>query len=260
MPTLTIYDREIYYEITGEGIPVILLHGYCEDLRIWDSIYESIGGKVLRIDLPGFGRSEVISSGQLEEYANIVSNAAKQMGFEKYILFGHSMGGYIGMEILEKKPAELIGLGLVHSHPFGDANETKDKRDKAIDFIQKNGSRNFARSMIPNLFLDPREQSATIDMLIERCGEFEANGVINATQAMRDRPDLSALLTSAEIPIFYFTGREDPAIPVDRLLGTVSETLVSFVNVIQDAAHMGMYESPDRMIIDMNLFIEYCSR
>src|SRR5210317_1502910 len=101
MPTLKIDDKVIYYKISGEGKPVILLHGFCEDHRIWDSIYRNIPGRILRFDLPGFGRSQAISSVNLNECAHLISRIIKKLGFNKYILFGHSMGGYIGLEILK---------------------------------------------------------------------------------------------------------------------------------------------------------------
>ena len=258
MPQIKLDNKEIFYEITGEGIPVVLLHGFCEDHRVWDSIYSNLPAQVLRLDLPGFGNSESISEPRIDDYASFVYNVAKNVGFEKFILFGHSMGGYIGMNILKNKPEVLLGLGLVHSHPFGDTAETIEKRNKSIEFVKKNGSKNYAKTMFPNLFQNAEEYGDTISTLVNRCAEYKVSGIVNALKAMRDRPDLSASLTDADMPVFYFTGKEDPAIPVERLLKVISETPISWVNVTSNAAHMGMYEATSILIRDMNSFIEYC--
>ena len=52
------------YNITGTGIPVVLLHGFCEDASMWDDVLKQgyDGLKIITIDLPGFGKSAIAKS------------------------------------------------------------------------------------------------------------------------------------------------------------------------------------------------------
>ena len=53
-------STRLYYEVTGEGDPLVLLHSGYTDLRLWDYQFELLGKcfKVIRYDIRGFGRSD----------------------------------------------------------------------------------------------------------------------------------------------------------------------------------------------------------
>jgi len=68
-------DRVIAYKVEGKGYPIVLIHGFCEDSRMWDEfkldlIEEQF--KVITIDLPGFGLSSPSEKPSIEVYAKAV--------------------------------------------------------------------------------------------------------------------------------------------------------------------------------------------
>ena len=192
------------YNIYGNGIPVVLLHGFCEDASMWKAVQEEghDGLKLIVIDLPGFGKTPISKLYNIEEMATAVHELMISLGIEKYFLFGHSMGGYVGLSILKKQEGNLLGFGLIHSHPFADGEDQKVNRNKAISFIEKFGSSLYIKQVIPNLF--PKSFSTSNRFLLERL-VFEANkypalGITNALSAMRDRLDQSDVLKNMSIP------------------------------------------------------------
>ena len=61
MPHIKVTSLEWHYEIEGEGEPLIFLHGWGVDKRIWrqQTKYFSNTYKVLSIDLPGHGKNHL---------------------------------------------------------------------------------------------------------------------------------------------------------------------------------------------------------
>src|SRR5436305_10768190 len=87
-------DNELVYEIKGTGVPVMLVHGFTEDRRIWDSLLSGIENKYRWIipDLPGSGNSAYNSSLKgLNEFAECIGAILENENIMELVLIGHSM-------------------------------------------------------------------------------------------------------------------------------------------------------------------------
>jgi pimeloyl-ACP methyl ester carboxylesterase len=151
---LTINGKTIFCREHGEGPIVVLLHGFGEDGSIWKNQFDAFAGYRLVIpDLPGSGRSERTDDMSMEGLASALKELAGQLfGEEKFVLIGHSMGGYITLAFAEKYPQLLSGFGLFHSSAFGDSGEKKETRRKGIEFIKQRGAFAFLKTATPNLY------------------------------------------------------------------------------------------------------------
>jgi pimeloyl-ACP methyl ester carboxylesterase len=139
----------LHHVIQGTGIPVLFLHGFCEDARIWNRIIPGLESdyRLIVPDLPGFGSSEVLSSG-LDGWAGEVLRLLSFLGIEDAVhVVGHSMGGYVALALAEKFPGRVRSLTLLHSSAYADSPERREKREKSIKFIQKNGSSAYVKAM-----------------------------------------------------------------------------------------------------------------
>ena len=123
---------QIVYKTSGEGLPVILLHGFGEDATIWDKqvSYLKDHCQLITPDLPGSGLSsfddaDAENSDSIEYYADMIEALLKYEDINSCILLGHSMGGYITLAFAEKYPEKLRGFGLIHSTAFADTEEKK---------------------------------------------------------------------------------------------------------------------------------------
>ncbi|HDR4460091.1 TPA: alpha/beta hydrolase [Bacillus cereus] len=115
-----IKDSEIYYEIVGEGKPVIIIHGCAPDHRLMMKCMESVfqkyeGYKRIYIDLPGMGKSNapnwINSSDRIVEV--LITFIEEIISTEKFLLVGESYGGYLAKGILAKMFERVSGLLLV---------------------------------------------------------------------------------------------------------------------------------------------------
>ena len=121
------------YEIEGKGTEnLILLHGFMENLSIWDDMIPFLSEKfrLIKIDLPGFGKSEVVAEIQTSEImADEVKKVTDELGLTEFHLLGHSMGGYISLAFAEKYPELLKSFTLFFSTYFAD-DEAKKRNPK----------------------------------------------------------------------------------------------------------------------------------
>jgi len=102
----------IYYEIAGEGPPVILLHGNGEDCRIFDRLVEELKrtNTVFSIDTRGHGKSDPVDSFHYSDMVEDIVSFIDSLKIERPILYGFSDGGIVGLMLASKYPDLLSGL------------------------------------------------------------------------------------------------------------------------------------------------------
>ena len=253
MEKTTFKGKEIasYRSGTGEeGLPIVLLHGFCEDSRMWDEWLPLLPSyrSYLCIDLPGFGNSELLEETTIDSMADAVAAVLKNKKIKKCILVGHSMGGYVACAFAEKFGDQLAGLCMFHSHPFADAEDKKAGRLKAIEFINTNGHILYVRQLIPKLFAYDYSKGyqAEVNRLIYYATEYQTEAIIASLHAMRGRPDRSEVLKNIKCPVQFFIGKEDAAIPYEVSLAQTHLPDIADIQIYNDVGHMGMFKSPRR--------------
>lgn len=245
----------IYYRTTGQGKPVILLHGFGEDGTVWERQVTALQNNYRLIipDIPGSGKSEFMANGNIETYADIIKElvniehtqvSTNGSGLKEFSLIGHSMGGYIALAFAEKYPQYLNSLGLFHSSAFADAEEKKVTRKKAIEFIHEKGGASFLKTSIPGLFNEAfvTANESVILSLISKAKNFTKAALVQYYEAMIDRPDRTEVLKNFTKPILFIMGEFDKAVPLQSSLEQCYLPEISHVHILEKAAHMGMYE------------------
>ncbi|MDE5868110.1 MAG: alpha/beta hydrolase [Anaeroplasmataceae bacterium] len=96
---LELNNLKLHYEVTGEGEPFILLHGWGANLRTFDKLAKDLSGmyKVYTIDLPGFGESEIGVPLDIYEVVEVIHQFCMNLQINCPILLGHSYGGRIAI-------------------------------------------------------------------------------------------------------------------------------------------------------------------
>ncbi|HHT7189620.1 TPA: alpha/beta fold hydrolase [Bacillus cereus] len=115
-----IKDTEIYYEIVGEGKPVIIIHGCAPDHRLMMRCMESAfqkdtGYQRIYIDLPGMGKSNAPDwiNGSDHVLEVLITFIEEIIPTKNFLLVGESYGGYLARGILTKMLERVNGLLLV---------------------------------------------------------------------------------------------------------------------------------------------------
>ena len=242
---------------------IILLHGFCESKEMWADFEEQLSEKynVYCLDLPGFGEFYLDVTGlSIAEMAEIVQNQINVLALDSYIIVGHSLGGYIGLEIAKQFPNKLIGLGLFHSTVFPDTEERKEKRNDVIRFIEKHGADVFAKSFIPQLFYPSKREECKHDInkLVEIASGTSTTTMIEVTKAMQSRNGNVNLLKELKIPVLFIVGKQDQSVTLESSLKQVFLPQDVLSQILDNCGHMGMYEQKRKTMLQIEHFVEYC--
>lgn len=265
MKTLTFRGAEVAYEVDGKGAPVVLLHGFCGDHRVWedfklDLIEEHY--RVITVDLPGFGHSEPVEDVSIEYYAEAVLAVLDMKNYTDVILVGHSMGGYTALALAALAPERIKGLGLFHSHPYADSTEKGIDRAKQIRFIKNHGHELYVKQLVPKLFPPQYGQTNPFDLdkIIHRAARYTRQGIIGGLKAMANRPDHSATLANFPRPVLFIVGAEDTVVPAEASEKQLALAAHSIIHVVEKVGHMGMIEAQRKTQLMVRQFVEYCLR
>jgi pimeloyl-ACP methyl ester carboxylesterase len=246
---LSFQNKNIQYHIYGEGQPVMLVHGFGEDHKVWEEQTTELQKRfqVILPDLPGSGSSELSDDVSMENLAEGLHAIVEKESLQSLVMIGHSMGGYVTLAFASKYPDTLQAFALVHSSAYADTEEKKATRRKAIEFIKKNGVHEFLKTSAPNLFSEntKNEKPELIERLINKYKDMDANALIAYYEAMMQRPDRTDVYQQFTRPILFLAGEHDTAIPYDQVVQQSSLPLLSYLHVLHHSGHMGMWEEPN---------------
>lgn len=243
------YQNQVQvYEDSGQGMPVMLVHGFGEDRDVWRETASALtaSNRIILPDLPGSGESDIIPDLSMEGMAACLKALLDQAGIEQVVLIGHSMGGYIALAFAELYPDRLRGLGLFHSTAWADSEAKKETRRKGIAFIREHGAAEFLKTVTPNLFSPAFREGnqAVIRQLIERGNNFSAAVLVLYYESMMARPDRTFILKQTNFPVLFVIGAHDGAVPPEDSLRQSHLPGISYFHWLAASGHMGMLEEP----------------
>ena len=246
--TVEIVGKNIQYLKLGEGegVPLVLLHGFGGDINIWVFNQEALaeGGRtVYAVDLPGHGGStKDVGEGDLASLVRVVEGFMGEMGVEKAHLFGHSMGGAVAASLAIQHPEKVQSLSLIASAGLGE----EINGDYIEGFIAAN-RRKEMKNALGLLFATPDLVNRQLVNDVIRFKRLD--GVDEALRKLADKlfpngkqadvPDLSGV----EVPMLVVWGREDKIVPVAHSENAPTNARVE---VLDDTGHMPQMEASGR--------------
>jgi len=234
---------------------IILVHGYGFDQRTWDPLEIAFDGfKTIRFSLPGFGSDTPKDSYTIASLAKHYWEQIDSALHPKVHLTGHSMGGYVCIEMAAQQPSRVASLSLLHSHVFEDSVEKKAQRTATVADIKANGRSSIAHKMIPSFFADAPGFKPLVDALVARGMSYEDPAWYYGAQAMRDRADHAETLTNLQAPVLMMSGLKDVAVPSDLVYRQASLASKNTLILYEGVGHLGMYEKTAEMICDLIKF------
>lgn len=229
---------------------IVLIHGYLESLDVWDDFTKLLAphARVVAIDLPGHGISEVKGEVHTMSFlADVVYGAMQVLGVDKVLIVGHSMGGYVALEFINRHPEAAAGIVLLHSGPNPDNEEKRANRLREIALIEAGKKELIARAF-PHVGFAPQNRerlAAEIEDLSEQIILTEDEGIIALLRGMSEREDLNDMLRKSKVPQMAILGRHDEYIPQsagDALAANHPQMKIVW---LENSGHMGFVEEPE---------------
>ncbi len=128
------------------GVPALLVHGFGNEAHIWDDFAPAIANayQTLALDLRGHGDSQWDPEGRYD-YENLQADleaVVQNLGFERLVLVGHSLGGRVCMRFAAAHPEKMAGLVIVDSAPELDprgivriTQDVEEHRDPSFETV-----------------------------------------------------------------------------------------------------------------------------
>jgi pimeloyl-ACP methyl ester carboxylesterase len=254
-------NRKVHYTVAGSGPAVVLLHGFLEDLTMWNALQDQLKKKnrVIRIDLLGHGQTESHSDvNSMEDQARMVKAVLEELKIDKCVLIGHSMGGYIALALAELYPEKIAGLCLMNSTSLPDSDEKKRNRDRAVEAV-KNNHRSFVRIAIPGLFAPENRHTYAekVKEATEVALHMSPEGIIASLKGMKIREDRTGVFREGTYPKLMIIGRQDPALDLETL--TPQTQFPGVESVTFDDGHMSHIENREELAQHLIRFLERIS-
>jgi pimeloyl-ACP methyl ester carboxylesterase len=258
-------NKDVNAQVIGEGYPLIFLHGYLESSEIWMDFPERLSSqfKIVSIDLPGFGSSEVFGETHtMELFADTIVQVLDQMNIRKSFLIGHSLGGYVSLAMLEYFSERLDGLCLFHSHPYADNPQTIAKRNREIALVLQNKQELIFNINIPNAFSpgNLQKMEAFVDKAKQIAAKTSPEGIIAALRGMMLRPSRERILAETNIPVLLILGKEDNYIPFEDVGMKIPLPERSELIILEQSGHMGFCEEQEASLAALERFIHIFCR
>ena len=236
------------YDDQGQGIPVILIHGFPFSRRMWTPQIEALAPvcRVVTPDLRGFGESDGAPE-SMDQLADDVHALVEALALPAFVLAGFSMGGYVVFRYLAAHAERLRALMLLDTRAEPDAPEARQRRFAGIERIQREGPGGFLDDFT-KLVLSARTAQARPEVAAEVRRLMEGakvESLVGGLRAMAERPDSTPLLAGVRVPTLVVVGEDDQATPVGSSRAIAGAIPGAELIIIPGAGHVSNLEQPD---------------
>ena len=255
-------NTNVNFTSKGKGSAVVLIHGFLENSSMWKEVSQELSKKnrVICIDLLGHGKTGNLGYiHSMEDQAQMVKAVLNHLKLRKYVIVGHSMGGYTALAFAKLFPSAIKGLCLMNSTALPDSEERKLNRDRAIKAVKQN-PKTLIRLAIPLLFYKKNREVyfKEIEQITQEALQLSPQGIIAALEGMKIRKNQTSIYKTANFPIQMVIGKQDPALDYESLISQTKNTNVKVIEFPD--GHMSHIENKNELIESLTSFIKRCNQ
>ena len=242
-------DTEIFYEVSGKGPDLVLLHPFPANHEVWSAVTEPLSTvfRVILPDLRGLGASSPGNGiATMEKHANDVLRVCQDAGVERAVFAGNSIGGYILFEFWRRYRERVQSLILVDTKASADTEEARKTRLVAADDVLKRGTEPFIDAQLPKLLGETtrRNRPDQVERAKKLIMKASAAGIAAVQRGMAERPDSMPTLKTIEVPTLVLVGEEDTVTPAAEMELIHRNVRGSQIKRIPLAGHYSPLERP----------------
>ena len=250
MASLQSDDAVLYYEVSGSGPELVLLHPFPLNHHFWDDVVPALTTRyrVLTPDLRGHGESELGNgpATMAKHAADLLALCDKER-VGKAIFVGVSIGGYVLFEFWRRHPGRFAALVLSNTRAGAEDAQGRTNRLNVADEVLRDGTARFIEVMLARLVGSTTR--ATRPDIVEAARrmmqQMSPEDIAGIQRGMADRPDSTGTLAAISVPTLVIAGEEDipPRDAAELMRDRISG---STLQVIAKAGHYAAMEQPER--------------
>ena len=248
MPTMHVNGIDLYYEVTGTGEPLLLIHGHGSSTQDWvlQVDYFAKRYQVITFDVRGFGRSSKPSGPySIRLFAEDTAALLQGLKVTSAHILGISMGGMIAFELAVGFPYLVKSLVIVNGYPEMRVETWRERlmvwrRFLMVDLL---GMRNTGVLLSRVLFIKP-EQESLRTLFVEHWAKNDKRAYRQSLKAILNW-DVEARLGEIQCPVLVVASDED-YLPLEEKQAYSAKLPNAKLAVIEDARHAVTAERPEQ--------------
>jgi len=261
MPYAKVNDIDLYYEVHGEGEPLVFINGWFMPLGLFYPLVPIFAQEyqVITFDNRGAGKSDAPEGPySLEIMAQDLAGLLEVIGIKKAHFLGHSMGARIAEEMALSFPDKVSSIIL--AGPITYSSEIGWKpgpvTEEEIKFWEELSLEEWAWRLLSDRVNDdfiPNNRKLAENLVritIDSHGPMHARvGHTNASRLY----DNYKRLPQINVPTLILAGREDRTVPLDNILILKERIQTAELAILDDVKHFMILEAFDesnRVILD----------
>lgn len=276
LPSSTSFEPQpglrVHYTDEGNrrGPTLILVHGFAASVHAWRPWIQRLDSdyRLIAIDLPGHGLTEAPSNYQasLDRNAELIETLADDLGIDRFVLAGNSMGGAVSIDFAMQHPQRLAGLVLVDAAGWpGQDGKPAGGPPGFLSLLNNPVGRWFLKLVDPSLVITGGLKSAyhdetlVTDAVARRYADLAMavghRDILLTQQSQPATPWTPADFGKIAIPTLVLAGEEDALIPVENAREIAAAIPGAKLITYPGGGHLPMEQLPDETVRDLRGFL-----
>ena len=218
---------------------VFILPGLLEDADAFEAVIEGLRDVATCV---------VADLTRANTMAGLAKEALKQAPWEKFLLAGHSMGGYVALEVMRQAPQRVTALALLNTNARPDTPEATENRRRLMALADRDFEA-VSTTLLPRLMnkehLEDPLLTGTIGQMALAVGK---DSFKRQEEAIIGRIDSRPHLKDIRCPTLVIAASEDQLMPVAVLKEMADAIPGARLEVVEDSGHMTTLEHPERVV------------
>ena len=238
---------KIYINDTGQGFPLVLVHGYLGSSEMWclQRDYLSKFFRIISPALPGFGEShEAQSLDSINDMAKFVINIIDEKKIDKFNLLGHSMGGMIVQEIAKLAGDRINKLICFATGSIGEIPGRFESIDETRKRLKEEGS-DISFSRVPKKWFIKGDKDKNYYLCANAVQNVSSETADNALKAMKNWSGIDNLKNIKNKTLIVW-GDKDTSYNFDQVDILNKNIKNSKLEIFKDCAHNVHLEEADK--------------
>ncbi len=240
---------DVFYRVNGleNGFPLIFVHGLAGDSRFFHNQLKFFRNthKIIAIDLPGHGRSSLMSEQSVDVYNSSIEAVVEKEKIDSYILVGHSMGGVICLENYLRHKEKVKALVLVSTSSILPVS-------KSLIDASKNDFDTFFHKMLPRIF---HKKAGIFILAAQRNFSEKEKNMITGDLKLCSSLNYEEHLEDVEIPVLLIANKFDRMIPAHLTEKMQWKIKNSRIVLFENEGHVPFFENSSEFNAVVNEFI-----
>jgi pimeloyl-ACP methyl ester carboxylesterase len=247
--------------ILGSGLPVVFLHAFPVDGRMWLDQARALSDQfqVIVPDQRGFGKARHLADGldeiSIDQSADDIAQLLTELSIDKAVIAGISRGGYVSLAFARRHPERLLGLMLFDTRATPADEKERQNYEAMSSRLATEGMGFVPELMKPRIF-GPTALAQRPDLIrqVEQMIlDQDPQSVAAAARGMITRLDSRPILPSLTVPVLAVAGTEDGAYNDTKAIAEAIPN-AKFIEIPQ-AGHFCNLERPELVTATIRKFL-----